>query len=116
MVPRRRQSDRLSPRSRIQGFRLRAPSPKSGNKRQESDAGSQSAALGRAPENAGGVRGGDATHSELLVLLRCFPSVGPPPHFPWRSNAGLSDTILSGLNRWGAADGEPARFYRAFIR
>src|ERR1019366_10062003 len=109
MVPRRRQSDRLSPRSRIQGFRFKAPSPKSGNKKQESDAGSQSAALCRAPENAGGVGGRDATHSELLVLLRCFPSVGPPRLFPWRSNAGLSDTILSGLHWRGAAGGGPAR-------
>jgi hypothetical protein len=37
----------------------------------------------------------DATHSELRVTLRRFPSVGPPALFPGRSNAGLSDAILS---------------------
>ena len=31
--------------------------------------------------------------------LRYFPSVGPPPLFPPRSNAGLRDTILAGL-KW----------------
>ena len=62
-----------------------------------------------------GVEGADATAFRVGGLIRCFPSVGPPPLFPWRSNDGLSDTILSGLNRWGAADGEPARFYRAFM-
>jgi len=39
----------------------------------------------------------DATLSELRVMLRRFPSVGPPPLCPGRSNAGLSDAILSGL-------------------
>ena len=34
-------------------------------------------------------------------LLRGFPSVGPPPVCLRRSNAGLSDTILSGLNGRG---------------
>src|ERR1035437_2043463 len=38
----------------------------------------------------------DPTLSELMVILRRFPSVGPPPRLPRRSNAGLSDAILSG--------------------
>src|ERR1035441_5832155 len=54
------------------------------------------ATSGCAPE-AGGFRGLDATHSELRVILRHFPSVGPRPLCPWRSNAGLSDAIPSGL-------------------
>jgi hypothetical protein len=35
--------------------------------------------------------------SGSLVIHRRFPSVGPPPLCPKRSNAGLSDAIRSGL-------------------
>jgi hypothetical protein len=63
-----------------------------------------------------GVEGAGATAFRVGGLIRCFPSVGPPPLFPWRANAGLSDTILSGLHWRGAGDGEPARFFRAFMR
>src|ERR1035441_5591987 len=41
--------------------------------------------------------------SGLRVIHRRFPSVGPPPLCPRRSNAGLKDVILSGLRRRGAA-------------
>ena len=41
-----------------------------------------------------GVEGAGATAFRVGGLIRCFPSVGPPL-FPWRANAGLSDTILS---------------------
>jgi hypothetical protein len=63
-----------------------------------------------------GVEGAGATAFRVGGLIRCFPSVGPPPLFSWRANAGLSDTILSGLDWRGAGDGEPTRCYRAFMR
>ena len=36
----------------------------------------------------GGVRRADATPSELVAILRRFPSVGPPPHCPCPSTLG----------------------------
>ena len=35
--------------------------------------------------------------SIVRLILRRFPSVGPHPLCPWRSNAGLSGPIPSGL-------------------